>query len=152
MLVDVVMAEWPQEHRIRQNSTAFVRQRLSDIPAPLIDQLQSSQVFEALVAAVLGAFDQKADPKNAIAKFSADVDRPDSFGEYDDTIRHAVLGLAGVAALRRAATPEMWEYLWSLAWHSAPLEQFLPEAIIAVFCDRAECRPTRSSASGASRD
>ncbi len=132
MLVEVVMAEWPQEHRNRQNSTTFVRQRLSDIPAPLIDQLQSSQVFEALVTAVLGAFDQKADPKSTIAKFSADVDRPESFGEYDDTIRQAVLGLAGVAALRRAPTPEMWEYLWSLAWHSAPLEQFLPEAIIAA--------------------
>lgn len=126
------MAEWPQEHRNRQNSTAFVRQRLSDIPAPLIDQLQSSQAFETLVAAVLGAFDKKADPKSAIANLSADVDQPESFGEYDDTVRQAVLGLAGVAALRRAPTPEMWEYLWSLAWHSAPLEQFLPEAIIAA--------------------
>lgn len=126
------MAEWPQEHRNRQNSAAFIRQRLSDIPVPLIDQVQSSHVFEALVTAMLGAFDQKADPKSTIAEFSADVDRPESFGEYDDTIRQAVLGLAGVAALRRAPTPEMWEYLWSLAWHSVPLEQFLPEAIIAA--------------------
>ena len=51
------MAEWPQEHRNRQNKVAFVRQRLSDIPAPLVDQLQSSHAFEAVVAAVLEAFD-----------------------------------------------------------------------------------------------
>jgi len=156
------VAEWPQEHLNRQNSAAFIRQRLSDIPAPLINQLQSSQAFETLVAAVLEAFGQKGEPKSAIAKLSADVDQPESFGEYDDTIRQAVLGLAGVAALRHAPTPEMWEYLWSLAWHSAPLEQFLPEAIIAAaaevefreefFANRAERRPTRRSASGTSCD
>jgi hypothetical protein len=132
MLTQVVMAEWPQEYRYRQNNAAFVHQRLSDIPAPLIDQLQSSQAFGILAAAVLQAFDQKADPKSVIAKLSADVDQPDAFGEYDETVRQAVLGLAGVDVLRHVATPEMWEYLWSLARHSAPLEQFLPEAVIAA--------------------
>lgn len=126
------MAEWPQEHRNRQNNAALAHRRLSDIPAPLIAQLQSSQAFGVLVAAVLEAFAQKTDPKSAIAKLSGDVDQPDAFGEYDEIIRQAVLGLAGVAVLRHAPTPEMWEYLWSLAWHSAALEQFLPEAVIAA--------------------
>lgn len=129
------MAEWPQESRNRQNNSAFVTQRLSDIPAPLIDELQSSPAFGILVEAVLEAFNQKADPKTAIERLSADVDQPDAFGEYDETVRQAVLGLAGVAVLRHVATPEMWEYLWSLAWHSAPLEQFLPEAVTAAAAD-----------------
>lgn len=132
MLAEVVMVEWPEEHRNRQNNAAFIHRTLSDIPAQLIDQLRSTQAFETLVAAFLSAFNQKADPKSVIVKLSGDVDHPDSFGEYDETIRQAVLGLAGVEALRRIATPEMWEYLWSLAWHSAPLEQSLPKAITAA--------------------
>jgi len=31
----------------------------------------------------------------------------------------------------------MWEYLWSLAWHSAPLEAFLPQAVIAAATEAA---------------
>ena len=131
------MAEWPQERRNRQNNPVFVHQRLSDIPAPLIHELRTSPTFGVLVQAVLQAFDQRADPKTVIEKLSADIDLPDAFGEYDEFVRQAVLGLAGVAALHHAATPEMWEYLWSMAWHSAPLEQFLPDAVIAATADAA---------------
>jgi len=131
------MTEWPQERRNRQNSAAFVHPRFSDLPAPLINELQSSPAFEPLVEAILQAFKQKADPNTMIVQLSANVDRPDVFGEYDDSARQAVLALAAVVALRRVATREMWEYLWSLAWHSAALEQFLPDAIIAAAVDAA---------------
>ena len=40
--------------------------------------------------------------------------------------------LACVEALRQVPTASMWEYLWSLAWHSALLEHGLPDAVVAA--------------------
>ena len=54
---------------------------------------------------------------------------------YDETERHVVLALACVEALRRVPTQEMWEFIWSLAWHSGMLASFLPEAVVDASTD-----------------
>ncbi len=132
---EAAMVEWPQERRQRLSKQVRVGQRLADIPADLLSEVKATGAFTALVGAVIDAFNEKTDPQATLTQLSASIERPDAFGDYDETIRQAVLGLVGVAALRKTPTREMWEYLWSLAWHSAPLEAFLPQAVIAAAGD-----------------
>ncbi len=126
------MVEWPQERRQRLSNQVRAPQRLADIPTDILREVEGTHSFEALVYAIADAFNEKADPQEKLASLSADIGQPDAFGDYDETVRQIVLALAGVAALRKMPTHEMWEYLWSLAWHSAPLEAFLPQAVIAA--------------------
>lgn len=126
------MVEWPQERRQRLSKPVRVRQHLDDIPVDLLHDVKATGTFSVLVGAVADAFNEKTDPKATLTRLSTSIERPDAFGDYDETIRQAVLGLAGVAALKKTSTREMWEYLWSLAYHSAPLAIFLPQAVIAA--------------------
>ena len=126
------MVEWPQERRHRLSNPVRVPQRLADIPTDLLHEVEGTSSFTALVQTIADAFNEKADPQSKLNDLSAGVGRPDAFGDYDEIVRQVVLALAGVAALRKTPTREMWEYLWSLAWHSAPLETFLPQAVIAA--------------------
>lgn len=129
---EAAMVEWPQERRHRLGNLVCVPQRLADIPAGLLREVEGTSAFTALIQALVDAFNEKADPQAKLADLSASINQPDAFGDYDETVRQVVLALAGVAALRKTPTREMWEYLWSLAWHSAPLETFLPQAVIAA--------------------
>lgn len=134
---EAAMVEWPQERKNRRSNPVCVPQRLGDIPADLLSEVEAAGSFAALVQAILDAFKEKTDPQAKLTNLSADVNRPGAFGDYDETARQVVLALTGVAALRNTPTREMWEYLWSLAWHSAPLETFLPQAVIAAATDAA---------------
>ncbi len=126
------MVEWPQERRHRLGSPVRVPQRLADIPAGLLREVEATSAFTVLFQALVNAFNEKADPQAKLAELSAGIDEPDAFGDYEEIVRQAVLALAGVAALRKTPTREMWEYLWSLAWHSGHLATNLPEAVIAA--------------------
>ncbi|MBU2859041.1 hypothetical protein HF290_00960 [Acidithiobacillus ferrooxidans] len=127
------MVEWPQERRYRLSNPVHVpQQRLADIPANLLREVEATGAFTALIQALVDAFKEKVDPREKLAELSAAIDQQNTFGDYDETVRQVVLALAGIAALRKTPTREMWEYLWSLAWHSAPLETFLPQAVIAA--------------------
>jgi hypothetical protein len=129
---EAVMVEWPQERRRRLSNPVRVPQHLADIPADLLREVERTDSFAALVQAMVDAFNEKADPQAKLTDLSAAIDQPDAFGDYDEIVRQVVLALAGVAALRNTPTRDMWEYLWSLARHSAPLEIFLPQAVIAA--------------------
>ena len=136
------MVEWPQERRHRLSNPARAPQRLGDIPADLRSEVRASFPFWDLVRHLSYAFlrdylDPNADQQARLTELAARIDQPDAFGDYDETVRQVVLALAGVAALREISTHEMWEYLWSLAWHSAPLETFLPQAVIDAATDAA---------------
>lgn len=126
------MVEWPQERRHRLSNPVRVSKRLTDIPENLLREVEGTNSFTTLVQDIVEAFNKKADAKTKLTDLSVGIDKPDTFGDYDETVRQIVLALAGVAALRKMPTREMWEYLWSLAWHSAPLETFLPQAVIAA--------------------
>ena len=126
------MVEWPQQRRHRLNNSVRVSQRLTDIPETLLREVEETDSFTTLVQTIVEAFNEKADPKTKLADLSVGIDKPDTFGEYEETVRRVVLALAGVAALRKVPRREMWEYLWSLAWHSASLESFLPQAVIVA--------------------
>lgn len=129
---EAIMVEWPQERMRRLSNPVIVRQRLADIPVDLLRELEATNSFGALVLAVVDAFNEKADPQVKVSNLSAIIDQPNTFGDYDETVRQVVLALVSVAALRQIPSRDMWEYLWSLAWHSASLEIFLPQAIIAA--------------------
>lgn len=129
------MVEWPQERR--QGNPVQVQRRLVDIPAVLLRDLEATSQFAALVQALVDAFNEKTDPQAKFAELSASVDQPDAFGDYEEVVRQIVLALVGVAALRKTPTREMWEYLWSLACHSSPLESYLPQAVIAATTEAA---------------
>jgi hypothetical protein len=134
---EAVMVEWPQERRQRLSNPVRAPQRLADIPTDLLREVEGTSSFEALVCDIVNAFNEKADPREKLTNLSANIDQPDAFGDYDETVRQVVLALASVAALRKVPTHEMWEYLWSLAWHSAPLGTFLPQAVIAAATEAA---------------
>jgi len=116
----------------RLSNPVRVPQRLADIPTGLLREVQATSAFTALIQALVDAFNEKADPKAKLTELSADIDQPEAFRDYDEIVRQIVLALAGVAALRKTPTREMWEYLWSLARDSAPLATFLPQAVIAA--------------------
>jgi hypothetical protein len=124
--------EWPQERRHRLSNPVRVSHRLADIRGDLLSEVEGADSFKALIQAIVDAFNEKADPSTKIAELSAYVDQHDAFGEYDETVRQVVLALAAREALRKTPTREMWEFLWSLAWHSGPLEIFLPQVVIAA--------------------
>ena len=126
------MVEWPQERKHRLSNPVLVQQRLADIPVDLLRELEETNAFAALVQAIVDAFNEKTDPQEELSNLSASIDQPATFGDYDETVRQVILALVGVAALRQIPSCDMWEYLWSLAWHSAPLEIFLPQAVIAA--------------------
>ncbi len=137
LIAEVAMVEWPQERQRRLSNPVRVPQRLADIPADLLREVEGTSSFAVLVQAMIEGFNEKIDPQAKLTGLSAAIDQPDSFGDYDESVRHVVLALACVAALRKMPTREMWEYLWSLAWHSAPLETFLPQAVIAAATEAA---------------
>jgi hypothetical protein len=126
------MVEWPQELRSRLSNPVRVSTRIADIPPEVLREVVNTESFAALVQAITNAFIENADPKSKLTELSAVIDQPDVFGDYDETVRQVVLALATVAALKMEPTRAMWEYLWSLAWHSAPLATFLPQAVITA--------------------
>jgi hypothetical protein len=126
------MVEWPQERRRRLGNPVHVPQSLADIPVGLLREVEETSAFAALIQTLSDAFNEKADPQAKLTELLAGIDQTGAFGDYDEIVRQAVLALAGVAALRKTPTREMWEYLWSLAWHSGPLANFLPQAVIAA--------------------
>lgn len=134
------MVEWPQERRRRLSNPARAPQCLADIPTDLLREVEGCNSFEALVHAIVDAFNEKADPQEKLTNLSTNIDQPDAFGDYDENVRQVVLALACVKALRKMPTREMWEYLWSLAWHSAPLGTFLPQVVIAAATTEAAFR------------
>ena len=131
------MVEWPQERGHRLGNVIHIPQRLADIPVSLLHDAEETSAFKALIQALVDAFNEKADPQAKFTELSAAIDRPDAFGGYDELLRQAVPAFACVAALRKTPTREMWEYLWSLAWHSVSLESFLPQAVITAATEAA---------------
>ena len=129
---EAAMVEWPQERRHRLDNPVRVPQRLADIPESLLRKVKMASAFSALVQTLVVAFNEKVEPQAKLSELSAGIDQPEAFGGYDEIVRQVVLALACVAALQKTPTREMWEYLWSLAWHSGPLETFLPQAVISA--------------------
>jgi hypothetical protein len=126
------MVEWPQEHYRRLSNTTHVQQRFENIPAALFQEIEGTTTFASMVRHVVDAFNKKTDPKSVVAELTTSIDEPEGFGDYDEFVRQVVLANASVAAFREIPTRAMWEYLWSLAWHSASLANILPEAIVAA--------------------
>jgi len=126
------MVEWPQERRQRLGNAIHIPQRLADIPVILLQDAEETSAFKALIQILGDAFNEKADPQAKLTELSVAIDQRDAFGDYDELVRQVVLARACVATLRKTPTREMWEYLCSLAWHSAPLENFLPQAVITA--------------------
>ncbi len=126
------MVEWPHERLARLSNPVHVQPRIADIPGSVLREAKAARAFGALIQAVLDGSNGKYDPKVHLAELSARVNQSNEFADYDETVRNVLLALACVEALRRVPTRQMWEFLWSLAWHSASLESFLPEAVIAA--------------------
>lgn len=134
---EAAMVEWPQERRHRLGNQVRVPQRLADIPARLLREVEATSTFTALTQALVDAFNENADSQAKVSELTVWIDRPEAFGDFDEIVRQVVLALIGVAALRKVPRREMWEYLWSLAWHSGALETLLPQAVIAASADAA---------------
>lgn len=126
------MVEWPQERDLRVQTPVGVGRHLADAPSSFIREIEGTKAFSGVVQSIMDAFKERADPKATLARLGTSIAQPDAFGDYDETGRQIVLALAGIAALRRTPAREMWEHLWSLAWHSAPLANYLPEAVVAA--------------------
>ncbi len=135
LIAEAAMVEWPQEQRNRLSAPVLAQQRLADVPTRLINELKENDSFAAVVQDLVAAFSENAEAQAKINQLSTSIDQPDAFGGYDATVRHMVLALASVEALQCRPTREMWEYLWSLAYHSAQLETYLPQAVIAAATD-----------------
>jgi hypothetical protein len=123
------MAEWPQERRQRESQQVRVYVP-SEIPATLFVEVNETGSFKALVDAIADGFGAGSEPQGKLAELVAFIEQASEFADYDDTARQALLALACVEALRRNPARSMWEFLWSLAWHSAALAAYLPKAVV----------------------
>lgn len=132
---EAAVVEWPQEQRNRLSAPVLAQQRLADVPPEFISELKENDSFDSVVQDLVDAFSENAEPQAKVNELSRIIDQQNTFGDYDETVRQIVLALASVEALQRTPTREMWEYLWSLAWHSAQLETYLPQAVIAAATD-----------------
>ena len=54
------MVEWPQERRHRLSNPTRVLQRLEDIPADLLHEVEATSAFTALIQALVDAFNEVA--------------------------------------------------------------------------------------------
>lgn len=125
-----VMVEWPQERQYRLSSPSLIQSRLEDVPANLLKEVEEIDSFSTLTQYVVDAFNKQINPEEFVAELSASVNETHAFGDYDEFLREVILARLSVAALRENPTPQMWKYLWSLAWHSSALEALLPQAVI----------------------
>src|SRR5579859_4329383 len=91
---EAAMAEWPQERRHRLSNPVRVGQNLTDIPIDLLREVEGTNSFTTLVQAVIEASIEQADPKTKLTDLSVGIDKPDTFGDYDETVRQVVLALA----------------------------------------------------------
>jgi len=95
--------------------------------------------FRAVVQALLDAVDTLADPEGTLA--ALEQLGLDTVDPQDEVVSKAsgelTLILGCVETFRERPTAATWEYLWSLAWHSASLKHGLPRAAIeAAKADR----------------
>jgi hypothetical protein len=72
---EAAMVEWPQERRNRLANPIRVPQRLADIRAGLLREVQATSAFAALIHALIGAFNEKADPQAKLTELSAGMYR-----------------------------------------------------------------------------
>lgn len=129
------MIEWPEERRHRLATPVRMSHLLVDIPADLRREVEASGPFTALVGSIVDAFNMGVDSGVQVLDLSRRIQESDEFGKFDGIVREVAPALASVAAFRSVPTREMWEYLWSLAWHSALLEIFLPQAVVVAATD-----------------
>jgi hypothetical protein len=129
--------EWPQTRRLRLSGSARPLPLFEDI----VDGVRREDAFEphlrALVEEILRASRKRSEPAATMGALAELAKLVSNSGVSDpvDNLGEAVLALACVEAFRQEPTSEAWEYLWSLAWHSGALEQFLPQAMVAASTD-----------------
>ena len=126
------MVEWPEESRLKRGHIVRATLKVQNVSQRFLSDVEANEAFRPLVQAILDAFQARSEPRREIAELSGSIDKEGAFGGHDETTRQIVLALACVAALRKNLTKGMWEYLWSLAWHSAALEIFLPQAVVVA--------------------
>jgi len=124
------MTEWPRESRLRASNRVNAYQSIAGIPKELLRDVETSEAFSLLTRALAKALNNKAAPEETLAQLTTMITESSPLGDYDEFMQHVALAIAGIAVLRDAPTRDTWEYLWSLAWHSAPLETYLPQAVI----------------------
>jgi hypothetical protein len=126
------MTEWPSERRARQD------QQMRGVPSAY-GMLDFSGIDEAtrykareLAGHIAAAYRDRAKPEATVGSLEEWLRTAEASGSALAPEQSAALAVACVEALKQTPTADLWEYLWSLAWHSAPLAHSLPQAVIAA--------------------
>jgi hypothetical protein len=126
------MMEWPSERRARED-----RQRRG-VPSAygMLDDLTRMAdgrwgKARELGGDLLRAFRDHAEPAATVRRLENELRAADASG-LPSPEETAGLAMACVEALSRKPSSDLWEYLWSLAWHSALLEHSLPQVVVAA--------------------
>jgi hypothetical protein len=128
------MPEWPLERRARQNRATQRAPFVVVISDGTLNEESSQPTFDVLVEAILKAYDVRSGPESALSHLRELVrslvgqDAGEASAESFDTR----LVQACIEALRRVPTADTWEFLWSLAWHSASLKHGIRSAVVAA--------------------
>jgi hypothetical protein len=129
-----IVLEWPSKRRSRINQTVRRTAGADGISIGVLSERNFGPGFRIVTNAILRAYESRADPKATMLELielaKSAVSSAD--GEHFDAPEDAPLISACVEALRQVPTATMWEYLWSLARHSASLEHGVPRAVVAV--------------------
>ena len=134
------VVEWPQERRLRLNKQNFSLQRFSDIPEGLLLKVKKTKAFSNLRQTLILACNEKTEQQETISTALEFINRSKTLKNYDDAFQQGVLALACAEAVKMIPTHEMWEYLWSLSWHSRPLATFFPQSVIDTAKSNAQFR------------
>jgi len=128
------MLEWPQERRMRKDREGRAPSSHSS-SVSFGQRVQADTAkLTALTDGLREAFRANSEPESALVQLRAKVEgllSSDDANSFEDPVGMA-LTAACVEVLRREPTAAMWEFIWSLAWHSSPLEHGLPQAVIEV--------------------
>lgn len=128
------MLEWPSERRLRTSQSVRRTADTDNVLAGALSVENFGPGLRTVTEAILEAQNERSEPKGTVAVLielaNAAVRAGD--GEHLGAQEDALLILACVEALKQVPTASMWEYLWSLAWHSASLEHGLPQAVVAA--------------------
>lgn len=131
--VEADVPEWPAERQRRLESSMHgAYQPFAKFDAVLAEQLGLPPI-EKLTAAIIrfqkatnGPESSLSNLRNLASKHFGTVSEP---GEAASDL---LIARSATEALRRVPTAQMWEYLWSLAWHSSALEYGFPRAVAAI--------------------
>jgi hypothetical protein len=123
--MEMTMVEWPRTLRNRKTASTEVSDETFAV-AVQSAVAKRGKDFSSIVDVLQEACRAGADPKETVSRLFA------LSGKVSDEHSDVIPALVCVEALRQMPSADTWIFLWSLAWHSSPLEYILPRTVMTI--------------------